>query len=245
MPHHVAACAAFAFACVLAVAPAAAQEGFDSPAARAVRAMLPDAKIESVSSSAIDGVDEVVVSGNRVFYVSRDGAYLVQGTMLRVADRSDLTEAARADVRARVLLAADRAQRIRFAPADPKHTVTVFTSVDCGFCVRLHGQIAAYNALGIAVEYVLISRSGRQSEAHRIAERVWCADDPRQALTAAKAGQPVPERRCDTPLEASYALASAVGVASTPAIIAADGTLIGGYLTPEAMRKKLDALAAR
>ena len=41
-----------------------------------------------------------------------------------------------------------------FSPKDPKYTITVFTDIDCGYCRRLHSQIAEYNRLGIRVRYL-------------------------------------------------------------------------------------------
>jgi thiol:disulfide interchange protein DsbC len=42
-----------------------------------------------------------------------------------------------------------------------------------------------------------------------------------------------------------YALGQRVGVDGTPAIFAADGTQLGGYLPPDEMIARLDRAAAR
>ena len=42
-----------------------------------------------------------------------------------------------------------------------------------------------------------------------------------------------------------YKLGERVGVDGTPAIYAADGTQLGGYLSPEDLRARLDKMAAR
>ena len=41
-----------------------------------------------------------------------------------------------------------------FSPVEPKHTVTVFTDIDCTYCRKLHAQIDEYLENGIAVRYV-------------------------------------------------------------------------------------------
>jgi len=46
------------------------------------------------------------------------------------------------------------------------------------------------------------------------------------------------------PINEDYQLAKRVGVDGTPAIYAADGNYLGGYLSPEEMLAKLDRLAA-
>src|SRR3546814_20886449 len=81
---------------------------------------------------------------------------------------------------------------IIFAPeGHTKHVVTVFTDVDCGYCRRLHSQMAEYNAQGIEIRYLSYPRSGPNSESFRPAEAVWCSADRKTALTQAKLGAPV------------------------------------------------------
>jgi thiol:disulfide interchange protein DsbC len=41
-----------------------------------------------------------------------------------------------------------------------------------------------------------------------------------------------------------YNVGQRLGISGTPAIFAADGTQLGGYLPPDKMREALDALAA-
>src|SRR5690606_6642385 len=139
------------------------------------------------ADSPLPGVLEVVVNGN-VVYFSDDGKILIQGSLYDVAGRRDLTEQRRATLRVKGLDEAGPDRRIIFAPKEPKHTVTVFTDIDCGYCRRMHQEIAQYNELGIAVEYLFFPRAGVGSEAFDKAVTVWCSDDRRKAMTDAKAG---------------------------------------------------------
>ena len=43
---------------------------------------------------------------------------------------------------------------IVFRPEEVKHSITVFTDIDCGYCRKLHREISAYNDLGIEVRYM-------------------------------------------------------------------------------------------
>ncbi len=82
-----------------------------------------------------------------------------------------------------------------FAPPNPKYTVTVFTDIECGYCRKLHSEIAEYNRQGIAIEYLAFPRMGLGSEDYRNMVSVWCASDRRKALTDAKNGKPHPAAR--------------------------------------------------
>lgn len=227
-------------------APAAADQTASSPdeAARAaILSLLPTAKITHVSAAPMAGFREVAMDG-RIFYVSDDGRFLMQGALIDVAQRDNLTEASEAGLRKTMLDAIGPDRRIVFAAAEPKHTVTVFTDIDCGYCRRMHQQVAEYNRLGISIEYLFYPRGGLASESFDKAVAVWCAPDRRKAMTAAKAGQTLPKGNCTNPVTMDYELGRKVGLDGTPAIYSAGGRQIGGYLPPEEMRARLDELAA-
>ena len=207
----------------------------------AIQSLVPGATIDSIADAVIPGLVEVQVSG-QVAYVSEDGKYLFQGSIYDINGKKDLTEASRAEVRQTALKDFGKDKRIIFSPANPKHTVTVFTDIDCGYCRKLHDQIAGYNAQGIAIEYMFFPRAGVGSASFDKAVDVWCAADRRDALTEAKAGGEPVKAECPNPVEAEYALGQRIGVNGTPAIFTADGTQIGGYVPPEQMRARLDQL---
>lgn len=210
----------------------------------AIQSLVPGASIDSISESVVPGFYEVVIGG-QIAYVSSDGRYLLQGSIYDIPAKADVTESSRAKLRNAALASVDDAQHITFAPGKPKHTITVFTDIDCGYCRRMHQQMEEYNALGIAVEYLFFPRAGVGSESFDKAVNVWCAADQKAAMTAAKAGQAVEAKTCDNPVEEQYALGQKVGITGTPAVIAADGTQLGGYVPPEQLLQRLEQLAAK
>ena len=61
--------------------------------------------------------------------------------------------------------AVPESEMLVFAPKEAaKYTITVFTDIDCGYCRRLHSQIAEYNRLGIRVRYMFFPRSGPDTD---------------------------------------------------------------------------------
>jgi thiol:disulfide interchange protein DsbC len=232
---------------VLIASTAAHATEMDAPIVAALEALNPDAKVARIAPSPIAGLREVIVD-DQVLYLSPDGQYLVQGQILDLRAQKSLTEATRATLRQALLAEVNSADVIRFAPADPKHEVYVFTDIDCGYCRKLHQDIAAYNAAGIAVNYLAFPRSPKGSEGYAKAVQSWCASDRAVALTAAKAGEATTVCADDagaaTPVAAQHALGVRLGVSGTPAIFTADGTQIGGYLPPDAMVQRLEGLRA-
>jgi thiol:disulfide interchange protein DsbC len=72
-------------------------------------------------------------------------------------------------------------------------------------------------------------------------EAVWCSKDRQDAMTRAKAGQPVEApKNCDgTPVRAQYELGEALGVRGTPAVFTDSGEQIGGYIPAERLLEVL------
>ncbi len=225
-------------------APVAASAASDSAIRAAMAKAMPDAKIDSIKASPIQGFREVAVGG-RVIYVSADGRYLIQGSLFDLNTRTSLTENSQAQIRRAILAKVGPERRIIFAAAKPKHRVTVFTDIDCGYCRKLHQQIADYNKLGISVEYLFYPRAGVGSESSDKAISVWCSADRRKAMTDAKSDRPVPKKTCTNPIAADYELGQTMGFDGTPAVYAADGSQIGGYLAPAQMLATLDKLAKK
>jgi thiol:disulfide interchange protein DsbC len=217
----------------------------DARAVDAVRALEPRAVVEHVGPAPIPGFREAVVGG-QVAYVSDDGRYLFipgnGGALYDAVKKDNLTEASLSKLRAQLRQKIPESDRIVFAPANPKHRVTVFTDISCGFCRKFHSEIAEYNRQGIAVEYVAFPRAGIGSDDYRQMVAVWCAPDRRKALTDAKNDRMPPMRSCRNPVDMEYDIGQRAGLTGTPMVIADDGTQLGGYVPPAKLRELLDRI---
>lgn len=238
------ACAAEPQAAAAPAKAAAASPAGDAAIREALTGLAPGMEIGQISDSPIPGFREVAI-GARVVYVSNDGKRLIQGALIDIASRENLTQASEAGLRKGLLASVGDDSRITFAAAQPKHEITVFTDIDCGYCRRMHSEIAEYNRLGITVNYLFYPRSGLGSESFDKAVSVWCAPDRRQAMTEAKAGKALPKADCTNPVTRDYDLGRRIGLDGTPAIYAPDGTQLGGYVAPAEMLARLDELAAK
>ncbi|BDU15498.1 DsbC family protein [Lysobacter auxotrophicus] len=219
----------------------------DARAIEAVRALNPQVEVERVAAAAMPGFREAIVAG-QVVYVSDDGRYLFLpgsgGALFDVAAKKNLSEDAMAGLRKQLIATIPASERIVFSPAKPKYTVTVFTDVECGYCRKLHSQIAEYNREGIAIEYLAFPRMGLGSDDYRKMVAVWCAPDRRKALTAAKSDHGPTKADCKTSVNQQYDVGQRVGLTGTPMIVTAEGVQVGGYVPPAALRETLDKLAA-
>lgn len=220
----------------------AADSGVPPAADKAVRAAIasfgPNVQVESIAASPIPGFYQVIASGQMV-YVTADGKYMLNGDLVDVASRHSLNDDAWAGFRKAQLATVPAAQRIVYAPAHPKTTLTVFTDVNCGFCRKLHEHIDEFVKAGIAVEYLAWPREGVTTTAgnptptYTEMVSVWCAADRKSAFTAAKQGKAPKAATCDNPVKAQFELGERLGVNGTPAIFTPDGRQLGGYVTAD------------
>lgn len=230
-----------------AAAPATTEPAFaaGSPEARVrevLRGLNDRIQVDSIGPAPFPGFREVVADG-QVVYVSDDGKYLLQGNVLDVAKRKDLTESALGKVRGKVLAGIPMTDRIVFAPAGtPKYRVVVLTDVECGYCRKFHNEIGEHLKRGIQVEYLAFPRAGLGSADYRKMVSVWCADDRRKALTDAKNDRAVPNKTCKTPVDMQYRAGQRMGLTGTPMLLTEDGRMLGGYLPPDILLQRLQQL---
>lgn len=207
-----------------------------------MREIAPNAESIAVSETPIEGILQVQIGGE-VVYTTLDGRYMLQGRMIDLDTRADLTELAKSGARLELMEGIDESKQIAFEPAEADYELIVFTDIDCGYCRKLHSEIEAYNAQGIGIRYMAFPRAGIGSESYNKFVSAWCADDQQGALTDAKLGNTPEPLQCDNPIAEQYQLGVALGVTGTPALLMNDGQLIPGYVPPDKLRARLDQMS--
>jgi thiol:disulfide interchange protein DsbC len=198
----------------------------------AIAARMQGVKAEDLQASPMPGIYELIRGGDAA-YVSTDGKYAIIGDLYETGSNKDLTENRRRDLRLKLLAAIPETQMVVFGPLNAKHTITVFTDMDCAYCRKLHSQISDYNRLGIKVRYIAYPRTGPNTSSWTKAEQVWCSADRKTALTEAKLGKTLPNKICpDNPVAKEYELGQQFNLQGTPTLILGNGEMVGGYLAP-------------
>jgi thiol:disulfide interchange protein DsbC len=201
---------------------------------------MPTLKVDSVKPSEVKGLYEAVIGAN-IFYVSDDGKYLLQGRLVDIAAHKDLTEEKLNAGRKLALAKLTDDKMIIFKAKDPKYKVFVFTDIDCGYCRKLHSEMDSYLAQGITIQYLFFPRAGKPSESYDKAVSVWCADDQKAALTAAKKGENPKPKTCANPVDEHMKLAEDFDVKGTPMIVTPNGSVYPGYLPAAQLKEALQS----
>jgi thiol:disulfide interchange protein DsbC len=234
----------FVFLAALACSSAAIAAGDDAVKEKIAKAL--HVTVADIRPSAAPGLYEVQ-KGHEFGYATADGKFFIAGDLVNLDTGERITEAHRRADRLAALKELGEDNMIVFAPPPPiatKYVVTVFTDIDCPYCRKLHSQIAEYNAKGIEIRYVFFPRTGLNTPSYFKAESVWCAPDRRVALTQAKRGQALADKKCANPVAREYQLGLDLGVHATPMLILPNGDELPGYVPPDELVDELARSAA-
>jgi len=215
-------------------------------------AELLKAKINSSLGLTVVKVEETPVPGiallitnQGLFYASYNGDYFIQGKVYSLGSTvTDLAEKSLAKIRLEGVQTF-KDDMIEYKAENEKYVVTVFTDITCGYCRKMHGQMADYNERGITFRYLAYPRSGIKDRTGNLSQgfkdlrSVWCHEDNALALTKAKAGTGVADRICEVPIEAQFNFGRQIGVSGTPAIILPNGMMVPGYQPPAQLEELL------
>lgn len=206
----------------------------DAAVVKALQANLNASGIEETVISAVptdmDGMYWVTAEGLPSFFTDKSGKHIIQGQIVAVGQEApvDISAALVANSAKEALKTVSKKDMVIYpATGETKSVVYAFTDADCGYCRKLHSEMADINARGIEVRYLAWPRS--QESVPKI-EAVWCSQDRNAAMDQAKAGADVQAPSCNNPVQEQMALGASLGVRGTPAIFTESGQQVGGYL---------------
>jgi thiol:disulfide interchange protein DsbC len=202
-----------------------------------LKTLLPNAPEAVITATPIEGFYQIQV-GMTVVYMSRDGKYLLNGNLIELETRENLTDLAKSVARQSAMQKISESSMIVY-PANGKqtHFITVFSDIDCPYCAKLHKEIPALNEAGITVRYLGYPRSGMGSPSYHKAVSVWCAKDSLKAMDSAMLGKPVENKVCVNPVRDHMMQAKYFEVNGTPNIILDNGDLLPGYVPAKELIK--------
>lgn len=198
-------------------------------------------KPDEVRPAAMPGLWEIRI-GNEVRYTDPTGTYLIEGELIDMKAKKNLTEE-RVNQLNRVDFAAlPFKDAVVWKSGTGKRRIAVFADPNCGYCRRF--EMALQELKDVTVYTFLIPILGGDSPEK--AKAVWCAKDRSSAWLGwmLKGEQPPkPAGKCDdAAIERNLALSRKIHVNGTPAILLEDGNRIPGAVGSVELEKRLQAL---
>ena len=195
-------------------------------------------KIEEVRPSAMAGLWEIRI-GNEIRYTDAAGNYLIEGELIDLRTRRNLTEERVAKINKIDFAALPLKDAIVWKNGNGKRRIAVFADPNCGYCKRFEKTLQEVKDITVYT-FLIPILGGDSTEKSRA---IWCAKDVTSTWTAWMVDAKPPAKSAaacdDSAIERNLALARRYRVNGTPAVIFEDGNRAPGALTAEQLEKRL------
>lgn len=223
---------------LLALLPLSALAG-EAEVRKAAEAFVGDrTQVDSVRKTGILGLYEVQI-GNDVYYMDEKGAYFIEGQIIDVKNRRNLTAERKNKLNQIKFSDLPLNLAIKQVRGNGKRVFATFEDPNCGYCKRLAKELQSMTDVTIyTFPFPILS-----PDSHDKSRNVLCASDPVKAWNDWMInGVTPPNARCDTQLDKIVALGQKLNVQGTPNIFLSDGTRIPGAVPASQLEKQLNAL---
>jgi thiol:disulfide interchange protein DsbC len=193
-------------------------------------------KIDEVSKTPMNGLFEIRM-GNDVMYSDADGNFLIQGALIDVKQKRNLTE--------------ERMEKLSSIPFDQLPLKTAFTQVrgngkrklavfadpNCGYCKRFEKDLQKLD--NVTIYHFLYPILGEDSKTK--SKNIWCAKDKAKTWNDWMInGTPPATANCDaSSVDTIVAFGQKMRITGTPMILFADGTRVPGAVSMAQVEKML------
>ncbi|MFN4361451.1 MAG: DsbC family protein [Hylemonella sp.] len=195
--------------------------------------------INEVSKTPIPGLFEIRVNDNEIYYSDAEGNYLIQGHLIDVRQKRNLTEE-----RVDKLLAID----FKSLPFKDAFTVVrgngarkmaIFSDPNCGYCKRIERDLARLDNVTIHVFLYPVLGPGSTEKS----KLVWCSKERGQAWLDLMLKDQLPSAAaCDVQaIQRNLAFGQKLKVQGTPTLFFADGSRVPGAIDFPQIEKQLAA----
>ncbi|HBH36855.1 MAG TPA: disulfide isomerase [Curvibacter sp.] len=197
--------------------------------------------INEVSKTPLPGLYEIRVNDNEIFYTDAEGNYLIQGNLIDVRQKRNLTEE-----RVDKLLAIDF-KSLPFKDAftvvrgNGQRKMAIFSDPNCGYCKRIERDLAKLDNVTIHVFLYPVLGPGSTEKS----KLVWCAKERSQAWLDLMLKDQLPSATaCDVQaIQRNLAFGQKLKVQGTPTLFFADGSRVPGAIDLAQIEKQLTAAA--
>ena len=220
-----------ALACGLAVAQ-------EAQIRKNIAERLPQLKgLEEVSKTAVPGIYELRMNGSEIFYTDAQANYLIEGSIIDIRAKRNLTEERVAKLTAVKFDDLPLKDAFTIVRGNGKRKVAVFEDPNCGYCKRFERDLQKIDNVTIYMFLypILGADSVDKSKA------IWCAKDPAKAWQDWMVrDQPASAANCDAAaLTRNTEFGRTYKITGTPTLFFIDGTRVPGAVDAAQVEKML------
>ncbi|OCG40326.1 bifunctional protein-disulfide isomerase/oxidoreductase DsbC [Gilliamella sp. Bif1-4] len=173
-----------------------------------------------------------------IVYVSKDGKYLIQGSIFDL--QGDRPENIANSINLSLIKSIEK-DAIIYKAKNEKYIISVFTDYTCHYCKLLHENIDKYLEAGISVHYFAFPRAGADSDVGKNMQSIWSMADRKAAFDNAYKGNTISPASSMIPyVTQQFNVGKKLGIGGTPAIVLPNGQLVSGYVPADKLIEFLD-----
>ena len=194
--------------------------------------------IEEITKTPMPGLYEVRVNGAQIYYTDEQGNYLLEGNMIDVNARRNLTEERVAKLSEVAFDKLPVKDAIKIVRGNGKRKLAVFEDPNCGYCKKMRMDLVAMKDITIYTFPIPILAADSEVKSRK----ALCADDKVKAWNDMMISGKVPSNpgTCDNALGKLRELAQKLGVSATPTAFFQNGKRLQGYVPGPQFDKMLD-----
>ena len=196
-------------------------------------------KIDEITKTAIPGLYELRL-GTEIRYTDEQGAFLIEGDLVDLRTRTNLTEARIAKLTAIDFKTLPLKDALVWKQGTGERKLVVFADPNCGYCKKFERDLQTVK--NVTVYTFLYPILGGDSPEK--SKAIWCAKDNTKAWREwMLKGTPVTDSPdCDTSaLQRNYAFGKKHRINGTPGLVFEDGSSRAGAMDTDAIEKLLAA----
>ncbi|MGA2939878.1 MAG: DsbC family protein [Syntrophobacteraceae bacterium] len=199
-----------------------------------VKKILPS-QMEVVETKDIGSLYELVVKepsrGKQIYYVTKDGAYLLGGNLFN-ADKVNLTQKRHDEVNRIDVSKLPLEDAIAIKRGNGAKKLIMFNDVDCPFCRKAYDWLKNQTDYTLYIFFFPLNMHPKSPEK---TVQVLCSENKETALDNAMSDKEIGSEKCEAGekmLATHQAIVGGVGIEGVPLFITDNGTRINGLQAP-------------
>ena len=196
---------------------------------KTLKERIPDLpKIVSISKTPINGLYEVLLEDNDIYYADASGNYLVQGSMIDTRTKRNLTEERTEKLNAIAFGSLPLKDAITIVRGNGQRKLAVFEDPNCGYCKRFERDLQKVDNITVYLFlYPILGADSMDKSRH-----IWCAKDPAKAWQDHMTRDTAPTvASCDSSaLMRNVEFGRKHKISGTPTLLAQDGKRVPGAI---------------
>jgi thiol:disulfide interchange protein DsbC len=193
---------------------------------KAIETRFEGVKVEGVAKTPFGGLYEVRIAGGEIIYTDDKVNFLVTGSIIDAKTRENVTEERKRKLSAIKFDTLPLSLAMKQVRGNGKRIVATFEDPNCGYCKKLHQDIAGMTDVTIyTFLYPILAPDSNDK-----AKAIWCSTDRVRTWNdwMLNGVAPPAGKDCDTPMEKVVELGQKLRISGTPTMFFPSGERVPG-----------------